>query len=174
MASKCAAPKDARGEVVRKGRRGPQIVTNGGTRWSAKAERTFLEWLAASCNITRAAHEAGFVKSVVYQRRMNWPGFAERWDQALAQGYARLEMALVEAANDTLGDVAFDPDRPIPKMTVKEALNVLKLHRASIKGGDLPGFRWRLKPADPAAARANILAKVAAVRRARARSGSAS
>ncbi len=145
----------------------PQIVATTGKRWSDKAERAFLEMLAATCNVRRAAQAAGFGTITVYQRRLRYPGFAEQWADALDTGYARLELAVLEAANDTLAGVAFDPDRPIPRMTMNEALQVLQLHRATVKFGQKNGSGWRLRPADPEKARAAILKKVAAVRRAR-------
>lgn len=158
------------GESVLRGGTGetPQIVAASPKRWSPTAEMNFLSELAASCNVRRAAAAAGFGTITVYKRRMADAGFAEQWARALDTGYARLELAVVEAANDTLDDVKFEPDRPIPKMTVFEAIHVLQLHKRTVKQGGRNGSGWRLSPADPAAARASILKKVAALRRARA------
>ncbi len=145
----------------------PKLIETKGHRWSGTAETLFLETLAATCNVRRAAAAAGFSTVIAYRRRLQHVGFAERWAAALDTGYARLELAVVEAANDTLSGGDFDPDRPIPRMTIKEALSVLQLHKASVKHGFPSGSRWRLRPADPDKARAEILKKVAAVRRAR-------
>lgn len=163
--TECCGPA---GDVVRGGDGAkPQIVATTGKRWSEAAETLFLAELAATCNVRRAAQAAGFGTITVYKRRLRYPGFAERWAAALDTGYARLELAVLEAANDTLAGVTFDPERPIPRMTVDEAIRVLQLHRATVKFGQRNGSNWRLQPADPEKARANILRKVAAVRRAR-------
>ena len=63
------------------------------------------------------------------------PAFAQRWQAALEQGYARIEMALVQRAADALEGFAPDPDTPIPMMTVEQAIKVLDRHRATIEGG---------------------------------------
>lgn len=145
----------------------PQMVAASPKRWSPTAEAVFLSELAASCNVRRAAAAAGFGTITVYKRRMGDPGFAEQWARALDTGYARLELAVVEAANDTLDGVKFETDRPIPQMTVYEAIHVLQLHKRTVKNGGRNGSGWRLTAADPDKARASILKKVAALRRAR-------
>ena len=146
-----------------------KLVETSGKRWSGTAEDIFIETLAATCNVRRAAAACGFSTVTAHRRRLRHAGFAERWGTALENGYTRLEFAVVEAANDTLSGADFAPDRPIPKMTVKEALSVLALHKGTVRHGQPSGSRWRLQPADPEKARANILKKVAAVRRADAR-----
>ena len=163
-AQRCGPP----GEIVQGSDSAtPKLIETDGHRWSDNAERAFLETLAATCNVRRAAEASGFSAVVAYRRRLAHAGFAEKWAAALDTGYARLELAVVEAANDTLSGEDFDPDRPIPRMTVKEALSVLQLHKASVKHGLPSGSRWRLRPADPEKARADILKMVAAVRLAR-------
>ena len=146
-----------------------KLVATKGKRWSGAAEDIFIETLAATCNVTRSAAACGFSTVIAYRRRLKHAGFAERWKVALENGYTRLELAVVEAANDTMAGEAFAPDRPIPQMTVKEVLSVLQLHKATVRHGQPSGSRWRLKPADPDRARANILKRVAAVRKADAR-----
>lgn len=143
------------------GKDGPQLVASAGARWTDAAERRFLDWLGATCNVTRACAEAGFSKAAVYRRRRTDPAFAAAWEATLAQGYARLEMALVRAAADRAEGYTPDPDAPFPEMTVHEALEVLKLHRAAVKGeGSRPG--WRARPRSLDEVRDSILTKLAA------------
>lgn len=149
------------------GKDGPKVVETTGSRWNAEAEKLFLDHLASSCNITASAKKAGFTREAVYRRKRKDSAFAERWQAAIAQGYARIESLLIRRAEDSLSGVKIDPDSPIPAMTVSEAMNLLKLHKPSIAGDGSNPYRWRLKPADPDAALADILDKVAAVRRAR-------
>jgi hypothetical protein len=151
------------GTILRaSGKDGPQIVASAGARWTDAARRRFLDFLAASCNVTRACAESGFSKAAVYRRRRLDPAFAADWEAALAQGYARLEMALVRAAADRAEGYQPDPEAPFAAMTVREALEVLKLYRAVVKGdgGRLPG--WRARPRSLDEVRDSILTKLAA------------
>lgn len=144
------------------GKDGPQVIQSKGKRWSDEAEAKFLDALAASCNVTFAAKAAGFSKVAIYNRRRNDPCFAERWQAALAQGYARIEMALVARAGDALEGLAIDPDTPFPEMTVRDAIAILQLHKSSVKGeGAHPG--WRARPRSLDEMRGSILTKLEAI-----------
>ena len=144
------------------GKDGPQLVRTAGRRWSDEAEALFLDRLAASCNVTYAAEATGFSREAIYRRRRTDPAFAERWQAALEQGYARIEMALVRRAADALEGFAPDPDTPIPHMTVQDAIAVLKLHAPAVKGeGRAPG--WRARPRSLDEMRESILRKLEAI-----------
>jgi hypothetical protein len=100
--------------------------------------QVFLEALAESCHVRGAAAVAGFAPSAAYALRRRDPSFAEAWQAALESGYARLEMALVQRAIQTI-DVAHD-DNPdaipvVGAMTVAQAIDLMNKHRASIEGG---------------------------------------
>jgi hypothetical protein len=132
----------AAGEAVASRAGGGKLVAKGQTRWSRRSEERFLDELAASASIRRAAQAAGFTTQALYRRRRINPGFAEAWDEAIGQGRIRIEAYLVEAA-----DRSFDPDRAeaagtLPILTVPEAIQVLKLGRAgeaSIRRGPADG-----------------------------------
>lgn len=155
-----------RGTIVRYGnsRRAKRVRTTG-WQWSEEAEEIFFDALAASCNVCLAASEAGYATPTVYRQRQRRPDFAARWDAALAQGYARLEMGLVQAAVDSIDGVEFDASRPIPKMSVAEAMNLLKLHGPSVRGerGGAGRFGKR-RTLDEV--RASIIKKIEAIERA--------
>lgn len=162
--------------VIRPARNGKTQVIRARARWSDAAEERFLSVLAETCNITAAAEAAGFSTTTLYKRRARWPGFAAEWDAAVAQGYARLEARLVELATDSLrapddGDGDGDGDEAAaapggPAMTVSEAMNLLRLHRASVRGGAPQDYGWRRGAPDPEAMRASILRKIDAIERA--------
>jgi hypothetical protein len=139
-------------------------VKHSGWFWNEDVEELFFDHLAANGNVTAAADAAGFCTPTVYRMRRRRPDFAARWQVALEQGYARLEIALLEAANDSLADRPFDEERPIPKMTVEQAMNVLRAHRNAIagKGRDGPGRSLRTRTLDEV--RASIERKVRAIR----------
>lgn len=144
------------------GKDGPQQIRTTGHRWSDAAETIFLDQLAASCNVTHAAAAAGFSAVAIYKRRSNDPAFARRWGVALAQGYARIEELLIRRATETLEDRAPDPDTPIPAMSVRDAIALLALHRAAVKGeGNHPGWRGRPRALDEV--RDSILTKLEAI-----------
>jgi hypothetical protein len=150
------------GTTIRSGKDGPQVVRSEGARWTDESEARFLDHLAASCNVTHSAGLTGFSREAIYKRRRNDPGFAERWQAALEQGYARIEMLLVQRATETLEGHVPDPDTPLAEMNVRDAINVLQLHRAAVKGeGRSPG--WRARPRSLDEMRDSILAKLEAI-----------
>lgn len=154
------------GTFVRGGRnrRAVQVKT-GGYFWSEEAEEAFFDLLAASCNVRASAAAVGFTTFTVYRQRRLRPDFAAKWQAALEQGYARLEMAVLRAATDTLEGIAFDCDQPIPAMTFAEAANLLKLHGAEVRG-DRAGRPGRFAvPRDIEYYRESILRKIEAIRR---------
>ncbi|WP_444857355.1 hypothetical protein [Sphingosinicella sp.] len=157
------------------GKDGPQLIRSAGARWTDEAEGVFLDRLAASCNVSYAAACAGFSTVTAYRRRRRDPGFAERWQAALAQGYARLEAGLLRAACATFAaderpdeegeDALFVPDPEIPflPMSVAEAIAILKLHRASVDGAPARYPGWRGRPRSLEEVHASILTKLHAI-----------
>ena len=66
--------------------------------WSKAKERDFLSALAETCNVTRAAAEAGISVSAAYRRRKSDAGFRGAWLEAIGSAYQRLELVLLERA----------------------------------------------------------------------------
>lgn len=161
--SASATARAVAGSRVRYGENGrAKRIKTSGAQWSEEAEERFFDALAASCNVTLSAAEVGFTTFTVYRQRRMRPDFAERWAGALAQGYARLEMALVEAAVDTVDGREFDAERPIPRMTVAEAMNLLKLHGPEVRGERRgPGNPRRRRTLDEV--RGSIIKKIEAI-----------
>ena len=94
------------------------------------ARQRFLLALSATANIRLAARAAGFSHASFYARRRADPVFAREWRDALAQGYDRLEHALLA------GFAPGEPDEwsrnepaAIPPMTAGQALQLLYLHQ---------------------------------------------
>lgn len=156
------------GTAVRYGRNGrAQRIKTGGAFWSEEAEEVFFDVLSASCNVTLACAEVGFTTPTVYRLRRMRPDFAEKWRIALEQGYARLEMALVEAAADSIEGLELDAERPIPKMSVDQAMNVLRAHRNEVRGDGTRGPGRYGRPPTLEDVRSSIEKKVRAIKAAR-------
>ena len=102
-----------------------------------------------------------------YNRRRLWPAFAAAWDEALAEGYVRIETLLIHAATATLDPEPGVEAREAPEMSVDQAMK-LWFHRAERVGGKPRRYGWRLQEPDIEDVRAEILRKVAAIERARA------
>ncbi|MEP7350808.1 MAG: hypothetical protein ABI668_12785 [Sphingorhabdus sp.] len=103
--------------------------------WTDEVEDRFFAELAATCNVKASAAAVNFTTATVYAHRKQRPEFAARWQDALDHGYVRLEMKLLEAANDSLEGKPWDKERPIPPLTVEQVLKAIKMHQASVKLG---------------------------------------
>ena len=156
------------GTALHFGRHGPQRVSTRGHRWSDEAETLFLDHLAATANVSASAEACGFSPQALYARRRNDPAFMQRWDVALAQGYAHSEALLVQRAIEALEGVEPDPDTPIiiRDMTVKDALILLGHHRRNIEGGPRSRRQWA-RPRTLDEMRDSILRKLEAIEGAR-------
>ena len=160
-----SAPRGPQGAVVRPAKNGKtKIVRTSGWRWSLQAESMFLEHLAATANVKASCAAAGFTATAVYKQRMANPAFAARWQAALEAGVARLEMLLVHAAAATLEGTPLEGDIPIPRISIDDVMNVLKLHRAAVHGGKPQRYAHRTVPPPIEEVQAEIVRKLAALR----------
>ncbi|MFL6729076.1 MAG: hypothetical protein ACJ8EZ_04005 [Sphingomicrobium sp.] len=112
-------------------------------QWTPRVERRFLEALAATGNVHAACAEAGMWPPSAYNHRKRWERFAEAWDEAVAEGYLRLEGALAlrgcnlfsarslaELADGEDGeDSGAPPEVRIVAMTADHALAALNAYR---------------------------------------------
>jgi hypothetical protein len=156
------------GSFVRIGPRGRAMrIRTGGFQWSDEAEEAFFEHLAASGNVKGSAAAVGFATHTIYRQRQRRPEFAERFRSVLEHGYDQLELAMVKAALDSFDDEEFAADRPIPKMTVEQAVAVLRAHRNQLRGDGGRGPGRFSMPKDIAHYKASILRKIEAIKAAR-------
>ncbi len=138
-----------------------KVIRTRGKRWSARAEALFLETLAATANVTAAAEAAGFSTTAIYKRRMNEPGFAARWAEAIEVGYTRLECLAILTGTSTLEGTQLAADHPLPRMTVSEVINLLRLHRAGARGGRPQRYDWRAREVDIEVVGAEVIRRLA-------------
>lgn len=139
---------------------GPQRIRINGAWWTDEAEALFLSHLASSCNVAAAAAATGFSAATVYNHRRCDPAFARKWQAALDQGYARLEMELVRHAADMVQNFEIAPDAPFRQMTMREAIHLLAIHQ---RRRDQPAATLAARPRSLDQARDSILRKLDAI-----------
>ncbi|WP_343346165.1 hypothetical protein WJT74_01825 [Sphingomicrobium sp. XHP0239] len=110
-------------------------------RISKAQDTAFFDHLAASCNVKRSAQAAGISPQHCYSRRRSDAAYRRRWEDALAEGYAKLELALLERA--ILGSekvtTAYDEEKKEVRSTVVReysnalAMSLLKMHRETVE-----------------------------------------
>lgn len=74
---------------LKKRRASPQTIT-------PEQIETFFATLTDSCNVKRSAKAAGFAANWAYRRRKFDAAFRNGWAQAVREGYAKLELILLE------------------------------------------------------------------------------
>ena len=99
------------------------VVRFGRAPSPSQIQRTFLEALGETSNVTASAERAGTSTREVYKLRREDREFARKWQAALYEGYVNLEM-------EVLGFLR-DPD-PTRKMDVANALRLLAAHKEAI------------------------------------------
>jgi hypothetical protein len=167
MPKRTPAAAPAEPSIRRAINRQTKLIRTRGARWSQAAEARFLETLAASANVTAAAQAAGFSTTAIYKRRLNDARFAARWAEAMEVGYTRLECLAIEAGAAALAGTPLDAGGPLPRMTAADVLNLLRLHRAAVKGGPAQRYAWRAQEPDIEEVRAEVLRRVAVLGRER-------
>lgn len=110
--------------------------------WTKARRNAFLEELAMSCNVRRAHVAAEMALGSAYRLRRRDALFAKQWQEALELGYERLEMALVRRALEAVDELTLDESKePVEKMSVTQAITLLRQHRASVERGSANGRR---------------------------------
>ncbi|WP_298813993.1 hypothetical protein [uncultured Sphingomonas sp.] len=79
-----------------------QRVRRARGEFGAKKRASFIEVLAATCNVKLAAQGCGVDPCTPYRLRRADASFAAAWDAALASGYARLEAEALRYALERL------------------------------------------------------------------------
>lgn len=122
-------------------------------------EQAFLSALSATANVKLAAAAAGAAEGAFYRRKRRNAGFAREWRLALQEGYDRLELALLAAAQpEAFADDDWRRnDRPdLPPLTPNQALQLMYLHQKEARLSFMP-FPERLRPGETQEARSTHL-----------------
>jgi hypothetical protein len=109
-ASEACAAMPGDGAVALRGGKARQIQRARMTamHFDAGKRRTFLEVLAATCNVRLASEACGIANANIYLTRRRDAAFAAEWEAALASGYARLEAEALRYALERV-PAALDP-----------------------------------------------------------------
>lgn len=120
--------------VVGASKLGPQRRTGRPSDWTEAMAERFVEMLADTCNVTLAAKAINRSVANIYKHRAKDATFRAAWDQALATGYARLEMMMLERALHGVEKVVVARDGTTTVMreySDRVALTLLRMHRDS-------------------------------------------
>ncbi|WP_294120859.1 hypothetical protein [Sphingomonas sp.] len=118
------------GEIVegktrlKKRRASPQTIT-------PEQIETFFATLADTCNVVRSAKAAGFAANWAYRRRKFDAAFRNGWVAAVREGYAKLELVLLERAikgTPKLVRTAKGTDRVMREYSTALAVALLRRH----------------------------------------------
>ena len=109
-------------------------------QWTKEKRDIFFSALSELCNVTAAAKAAGFDDShSVYRQKAKDAEFRERFEAAVSEGYARLELEMLQRSR-------FGEDRPADAGSSNErlrqiptalAMSLLKLHQSNMRGRPL-------------------------------------
>lgn len=138
--------KGAGGEYCVRGSRGRSVQVRRAPKGllTPAGERRFLASLAATANVRLSAEAAGVHWSTLYARRRRSAEFARQMEAALAEGYERLELALLAHAEASLRPdgsavddwhAVTDVPEPLERMGFRDALQLLGYRRRNIVEG---------------------------------------
>ena len=102
-------------------------------QWTARIEARFLAVLASTCNVKAACAEVGMYPPSAYFHRKRWSAFALKWDEAIATGVTRLEIALVQNGCNLFSDPDMPPEVAMTGMTADHAIHLLNMHRRTAR-----------------------------------------
>ena len=135
-------------EMVMSGGARPKLRAGRPSDWTRAMADQFVEVLADSCNVTLAAQAIRRSVANVYRRRAKDASFRAAWDQALAVGYSRLELMLLERALHGVEKVVKTVDGT--SLVMREypdrvALTLLRMHRetAALAGDNVESEEYR-------------------------------
>jgi len=104
-------------------------------QWNEERRQTFLDTLAACSNVAASERAAGMMPGSAYRERRRSADFRAAWDEALCEGYTRLELVLLERA---LGGVVARTTKNDKGEEVKEQFSdrlgmaLLSAHRSTV------------------------------------------
>lgn len=128
MAKRVSIPND---ELALDGKSSPKRRARSAQSITPEQVETFFATLTETCNVVRSAKAAGFSTDWAYRKRKRDAAFRNGWAQAVREGYARLELVLLERAikgTPKLVRTARGTDRVMREYSTALAVALLKRH----------------------------------------------
>jgi hypothetical protein len=132
----------------------PQLRKRAPRDWSKEKAAKFLSVLAATCNVSEACRQSGVPMTVAYRQRKKDASFRAGWLDAIAVGYSKLEMILLDRAFNGTEKIVTKKDGSEERMLEYPnhiGLQLLKMHRdtaieadAEMAPDDIDEIRERL------------------------------
>jgi hypothetical protein len=104
-----------------------QLKRVGRERWGKRKEALFLDELTATANVRRAAKAAGVSANAVLARRRRHPLFAAKWEAAVANARASIDLHLLEEAKKTFDPETLGTVDVAPRVTIDQAIKISQL-----------------------------------------------
>ena len=114
-----------------------KAVAKAVERWGQEKEVAFLAGLVKTCNVSASAKLAKVSEASVYRQRAKSAEFRAAWALALREGYARLELMMLERAITGQVKPVFYGGQKIGQITEysdRTALALLAAHRGVATG----------------------------------------
>lgn len=134
MADKKTGARGRSNALVLIGAAKPKLRKPTKRDWTDAKQRDFLTALAETCNVSRAAEEAGVSVSSAYRRRRTNAEFRAGWLEAIGTAYQRLELVLLNRAFNGTEKLVKRRDGSEERMqeySNQLGLTLLKMHRDS-------------------------------------------
>jgi phage terminase small subunit len=112
----------------------PQLREPSERNWTKAKQREFLSALAETCNVTRAAEQAGVSLAHAYRKRKADAAFRAGWLEAIGVAYQRLELVLLDRAfngTEKLVKRRDGSEEWMLEYSNQLGLTLLKMHRDS-------------------------------------------
>jgi len=104
--------------------------------WSAERQEAFLAELARTANVRASARAVNMSEAGIYRLRLRSARFRAAWARALREGYARLELMMIERAmkgTPTRSPRAGEKARSAREYPDRLAMFLLTAHRAAVE-----------------------------------------
>lgn len=100
--------------------------------FGARKQADFLAALAMTSNVAASARKVKVQESTIYKLRQRDPDFRRAWAAALAEGYARLELTMLERAINGVAGVEGGAEPAAGRVSDRLAMALLTLHAKSV------------------------------------------
>jgi hypothetical protein len=126
------------------------------------AQKAFIAHLAQTANVSASARVAGVTTGPVYDLKKKSAAFREKWIEALAEGYARLEANLLAEALAPPASNMKDSTLKQKQLKTRIGMALLAAHKGTVRGEAKPAPS---RSRDPKEVQRRLDARFAAMRK---------